>query len=199
VSRRNAALAAMIGPAVFVLVLVVLTLMQYDFMVETGWPWPSGLALGTLGWLQVLNFVFFGLTMIAFAVGLHRSVAVGGRMSWVGPILFIVAGVAMVLLGFKVDNPSFTPQTWHGWIHGLSFFLFLYALIPAFFFLGWRMRKDSLWRGYDLYTLITGVLYVVVSIFFLGTQWGIFLLVAVIVVWMEITATRLRSLAAGVG
>jgi hypothetical protein len=93
----------------FVLGLVVLTLMQYDFMVETGWPWPSGLALGTWGWLQVLNFVFFGLTMIAFAVGLHRSVAVGGRMSWVGPILFIVAGVAMVLLGFKVDNPSFTP------------------------------------------------------------------------------------------
>jgi hypothetical protein len=110
-----------------------------------------------------------------------------------------VAGVAMVLLGFKIDNPSFTPQTWHGWIHGLSFFLFLYALIPAFFFLGWRMRKDSLWRGYDLYTLITGVLYVVVSIFFLGTQWGIFLLLAVIVVWMEITATRLRSIAAGVG
>src|SRR3712207_4231375 len=107
----------MIGPAVFVLILVVLTLIQYDFMVEIGWVWPSGLALGTLGWLQVLNFVFFGLTMIAFAVGLHRSVAVGGRVSWVGPVLFAVSGVAVVLLGFKVDeNPSGAPQTWHGLI-----------------------------------------------------------------------------------
>ena len=111
-SQRNAAFVGMISPAVFVLVLVVLTLIQYDFMVEIGWVWPSGLALGTLGWLQVLNFVFFGLTMIAFAVGLHRSVAVRGRVSWVGPVLFAVSGVAVVLLGFRVDeNPSGAPQT----------------------------------------------------------------------------------------
>src|SRR3712207_7329654 len=59
-SLRNAALAGMIGPAVFALIVVVLTLAQYRFLVRIGWdpvgvsevPWPSGLALGPLGWLQ---------------------------------------------------------------------------------------------------------------------------------------------------
>src|SRR5918999_206890 len=99
-SQENGALAGIIGPAVFALVVVVLTLVQYDFMVGLGWhpvrgsdvPWPSGLALGPLGWLQVANFVL------------------------------------------------------------------LFSLLPAFFFLWWRLRNDPLWRGYGQYTLITGVL-----------------------------------------
>ena len=71
-SLRNAVRAGMLGPAVFALIIVVLTVAQYGFMVRLGWdpvgvsevPWPSALALGPLGWLQVLNFVFFGLTLI---------------------------------------------------------------------------------------------------------------------------------------
>jgi len=58
----------MIGAAGFAVVVVFLTFAQLGFMVELGWkplgtsdvPWPSGLALGPLGWLQVLNFAFFG-------------------------------------------------------------------------------------------------------------------------------------------
>ena len=76
VSPRNAALAGTVGPIVFALIAVVLTFAQYDFMRGLGWeplgasdvPWPSGLALGPLGWLQVLNFAFFGLTLVLFAV-----------------------------------------------------------------------------------------------------------------------------------
>jgi hypothetical protein len=57
---RNAAFAGMIGPALFALIVVVLSVAQYGFMVDLGWdpigssdvPWPSGLALGPLGWLQ---------------------------------------------------------------------------------------------------------------------------------------------------
>ena len=56
VSSRNAALAGMVGPVVFALVAVVLTVAQYGFMLGLGWkplgasdvPWPSGLALGPL-------------------------------------------------------------------------------------------------------------------------------------------------------
>jgi hypothetical protein len=70
ISQKNRALAGMIGPATFALAIVVLTLVQYAFMVGLGWhpthssdvPWPSGLALGPLGWLQVANFVIFGLS-----------------------------------------------------------------------------------------------------------------------------------------
>ena len=68
VSSRSAALAGMIGAAVFAVVVVFLTMAQLGFMLGSGWawlgasdvPWPSALALGPLGWLQVLNFAFFG-------------------------------------------------------------------------------------------------------------------------------------------
>src|SRR5215210_3245433 len=105
VSPRGAGLVGMIGAAVFAVVAVFLTFAQYGFMLGLGWdplgssdvPWPSGLALGPLGWLQVLNFAFLGLTLIVFAPGLHRGVASSGRLSWAAPALLVVAGVALLI------------------------------------------------------------------------------------------------------
>jgi Protein of unknown function (DUF998) len=125
---RNAALAGMIGPALFALI-VVLTVAQYGFIVDLGWdpigasdvPWASGLALGSLGWPQVVNFILLGLALMVFAVGLHRGVAAWVRGSVIGPVLLVAAGVALVLSAFKSD-PSLSggPQSWHGLIHGLA-------------------------------------------------------------------------------
>jgi Protein of unknown function (DUF998) len=183
---RNAALAGMIGPALFALIVVVLTVAQYGFMVDLGWdpigasdvPWPSGLALGSLGWLQVVNFILLGLALMVFAVGLHRGVAARVRGSVIGPVLLVAAGVALVLSAFKTD-PSLSggPQSWHGLIHGLAFLLLVLSLLLSLLFLWWRLRRDPLWRGYDLYTIITAVLYVV---FFLSaSQWAFYLFLAV--------------------
>jgi hypothetical protein len=201
VSPRNAALAGIIGPAVFAFIVVVLTIAQYGFMVRLGWdpigasdvPWPSGLALGPLGWLQVLNFVFFGLTLIVFALGLHRGVAPRGRSSWIGTALLVLTGVALVLAGFKTDPYlSEGPQTWHGWIHLLAFILLVLSLLLSLFFWWWRLRRDPRWRGYDLYTLITAILYVAL-LFVSPWQWGFYLFLAVILTWIEVMALRLRS------
>ena len=183
---RNAALAGMIGPALFALIVVVLTVAQYGFMVDLGWdpigasdvPWPSGLALGPLGWLQVVNFILLGLALMVFAVGLHRGVAARVRGSVIGPVFLVAAAVALVLSAFKTD-PSLSggPQSWHGLIHGLAFMLLVLSLLLSFLMLWWRLRRDPLWRGYDLYTIITAVLYVV---FFLSaSQWAFYLFLAV--------------------
>jgi hypothetical protein len=202
---RNAAFAGMIGPALFALIVVVLTVAQYGFMVDLGWdpigasdvPWPSGLALGPLGWLQVLNFILFGLALMVFAVGLHRGVAARARGSVIGPMLLMVAGVALVLSAFKTD-PSLSggPQTWHGLIHGLAFLLLVLSLLLSFLLLWWSLRRDPRWRGYDLYTIITAVLYVV--LFFLSaSQWAFYLFLAVVLAWVDVMAIRLRSVAEG--
>jgi hypothetical protein len=183
---RNAALAGMIGPALFALIVVVLTVAQYGSMVDLGWdpigasdvPWPSGLALGPLGWLQVVNFILLGLALMVFAVGLHRGVAARVRGSVIGPVFLVAAGVALVLSAFKTDpSLSGSPQSWHGLIHGLAFLLLVLSLLLSLLFLWWRLRRDPLWRGYDLYTIITAVLYVV---FFLSaSQWAFYLFLAV--------------------
>lgn len=203
-SQEDRSLAGVIAPVAFGAIVIFLTVVEYDFMASLGWhpvrssdvPWPSGLALGPLGWLQVINFVVFSSLLIAFALGLHRGVAAGGRGSWVGPALLAVAGVAMVLAGFKTDpDISGGPQTWHGLIHGLAYLLFVFSLLPSFFFLWWRLRRDPLWRGYDLYTLITGVLYVL--LFLRSEPVAFYLFLALTLVWIEVMAIRLRSIVGG--
>jgi hypothetical protein len=80
-SERNGALAGMIGPAMFAFIAVVLTVLQYNFLVRLGWepvgvsdvPWPSALALGPYGSLQILNFVLFGIMLIVFAVSAWKG------------------------------------------------------------------------------------------------------------------------------
>ena len=193
---RSAAIAGMAGPVIFVSVLVVLTAVQYDFMVGIGWrplgdpagAWPSGLALGPYGWVQILNFVISGLLLSIFAVGLHFGVT-DVRGSRVGPILLFVAGIAMALMGFETDPiRRTTPRTLHGWIHDLAFVLFALALLSALFFLWWRLRKDRLWRNHARYTLATGIL----ATLLLATP-GVayYLFVGVVLLWICTTGARL--------
>lgn len=202
-SQENRALVGVVAPAMFGATIVALTVAQYDFLLGLGWrpvgdasgvPWPSGLALGPLGAVQVANFVLFGLALVLFAVGLHRGLAGGSKA---GPALLAVAGVAMVLAGFKTDpDISGGPQSWHGMIHGIAYLLIVFSVLPCFFFLWWRMRKDSRWRGHGLYTLVTGVVMVILFL----TPWSVsfYFFLALLLAWVEVTALKLRSLTANV-
>jgi hypothetical protein len=202
-SQKNGATAGVVAPVMFGAVILVLTVAQYDFLTGLGWrpvgdtsgvPWPSGLALGPFGWLHVANSVVFGALLVAFALGLHRGMAGGSK---VGPALLAVTGAAFVLSGFKTDpDISGGPQSWHGLIHGIAYLLIVFSLLPSFFFLWWRMRKDPPWRAHGLYTLVTGVIMVVLFL----TPWSIsfYLFLALMLAWVEAMALRLRSLTAGV-
>jgi hypothetical protein len=196
---RAAAVAGMVGPALFAAALLVLTAIQYDFMLRIGWQpigdpagaWPSGLALGPHGWVQTASFVVSGLLLMVFAAGLHLE-ATGGRGSRVGPALLFAAGTAMALMGFETDPIQRTgPRTLHGWIHDVAFVLFVLALIPAFFFLWRRLSKDPLWRGHARYTLVTGSL-ATLLLFLPGVAYYLFF--AVVLAWFEVMAVRLWRL-----
>jgi hypothetical protein len=190
----------MVGPALFATILLVLTVVHYDFMLGIGWrpirdpagAWPSGLALGPYGWVQVLNFVLSGLLLAVFAVGLHFGTTGG---SWAGPALLLVAGAAMALMGFETDPIQRTgPRTPHGLVHDLAFVVFVLALLPAFFFLWRRLSKDALWRTYARYTLVTGVL---ATLLLLLPGVAYYLFIIVVLAWFEITAMRLWRLSGG--
>jgi hypothetical protein len=206
-SLRSAALAGMIGAAVFAVVVVFLTFAQLGFMLGLGWkplgasdvPWPSALALGPLGWLQVLNFAFFGITLIIFALGLHRGVAFSGRLSWGGPAFLVIAGVALVLSAFKTDphlqHLEKGSQTWHGVIHGLAFLLLVLSFLLSLLFWWWRLRGDPRWSNYTSYTLITAILYILLFLFVSTWQWGFYIFLANVLAWIALMALHLRRTA----
>ncbi len=193
---REAAVAGIVGPALFALVVVALTVVQYDFMIETGWrpvtdpagAWPSGLALGPYGWVQSFNFAVSGVLLVVFAIGLHRGIVGGSK---VGPALLLISGVAMALLAFETDPIIRSgPRTLHGWVHDLAFILFFVSLAPSFFFLWRRMKRDPFWRIYGRYTLVTGLF--AVPLFLLpGPTY--YLSLVLVLAWLEVLAIRLRQ------
>jgi hypothetical protein len=193
---RAAAIGGMAGPVLFVGVLVALTVVQYDFMLGIGWQplgdpagaWPSGLALGPYGWVQIVNFVVSGLLLMVFAAGLHFRVT-GGYGSRIGPGLIFVAGMAMMLMGFETDPiRRTTPRTLHGWIHDLAFALFALALLSALLFLWQRLRKDPLWHNHARYTLATGVL---AALLLALPGVAYYLFVAAVLLWIGTTGASL--------
>ena len=196
---RWAGLVGVARPPLFGAVIALATLLQYDFRRGLGWhpvdassvPYPSALALGPYGWLQVANFVLFGLLLLVFAVGLHRGVG-DGRGSKLGPALLTAAGVGLVLCGFKTEpDLSTTPQTVHGWLHLIGFFVMAGGLLGGAFALWRRLRKHALWRCYGRYSLVTGLL--AIASFAVPGQASIYLLLAVMLAWVEVLAIRLLS------
>jgi hypothetical protein len=155
--------------------------------------WPSGLALGLYGRVQVWSFVISGFLLMVFAFGLHFG-ATGGPGSRVGPTLLFVAGTAMALMAFETDPIRRTgPRTLHGWIHDAAFVLFVLAVLPAFFFLWRRLSKDPLWRSHARYTLVTGSL-ATLLLFLPDVAYYVF--IANALAWFEVMAIRLWRLSA---
>ena len=201
---RWAALAGIIGPVMFALLIALLDILHYNFLVATGNdPLTKGPvsvnAWGQYGWLQDVNFVVFGLLEIIFALGLQGGVKSGGIWTKIGSTLLIVFGMAMLFSGFPIEDVHYgAPHSVHGWIHFISFFVFLGSSIPACFFVWLRLREDPLWRGYDWYCLGTGLLAVLlcllVMVFRIGTIFQLstfYIFLAVILIWLTILAIRL--------
>jgi hypothetical membrane protein len=89
------------GPILFLAIATLAGLLDpgYDLRTQT----VSELALGPHGWLQTANFFAFGLSIIAFAVGLYRSLRRGWR---VGTLLLMVVGVGTFASGLYPTDPK---------------------------------------------------------------------------------------------
>jgi hypothetical membrane protein len=205
---RRGALAGIAGPLIFAAVVVILTVAEYDFLRGLGWDpirrnevyWPSSTALGPYGWLQVANFVIFGLLMLIFAGGLWRAAKARG-WSRMGPALIFVAGVALLILGFfKTDRPG-AEISFSGTMHGVGFMLLLLSMTLACFAFAWTWRRDPYWRGLRWYSLASGVL-LIAPLFiegaFLG-QLGDYLLLLLVCAWPVVVGARLRSTSSAPG
>jgi uncharacterized membrane protein YidH (DUF202 family) len=192
----TAALVGMLGPVLFVTVLLALTALQYDFLLGIGWrpladpagAWPSGLALGPYGLLQDANFVASGLLLALFSSGLSMEMPYG-RSSPLGPALLFTAGIAMALMAFETDPiQRVGPRSLHGLVHDAAFVLFILAMLAALFILWRGFRKDRRWRGHARYTFYTGIL-AVLLLLLPGVAYYLFILT--LLAWIFVTALRL--------
>ena len=158
--------AGMIAPVLFVTV----------FLME-GWFRPnysplsmyvSALSLGSRGWIQISNFVVFGVLFFLFTRGIAVEFT-DGKASRGGTILLTTIAVGYFLSGPFVMDPMNTPldqATVHGTIHGiLGGIVFLLMPISIFVYLR-RFRIDPRWQSIQGWTLWLGIICAVADIFF---------------------------------
>jgi len=188
-----AAIAGILGPVLFALLVTGLTLAEADFMRSIGWnpfgnvlDWPSGLALGPYGWLMTITFFVCGALMAFFAYGmklaLHENVAT---------TLLMLAGIAMMGLVFTTDPTIRSyPKTWHGILHDSFFAALGIALMIGMLLLGGVFGHNEHWKNLSIYTW--GTLALIVPTFWLKGPWFYVFLLAILI-WCEVIAFRLMS------
>ena len=192
----------LLGPLLFAITLVTLTIIQYDFMRGLGWhplndptfDWPSGLALGPYGIVMTATFIISGLLIAVLAMRLKADLE-SDITSQAGSALLVLSGLALASLAFTTD-PTIrsTPATLHGRLHDLSFVLLGLTLFSSMITLGFAFRQNEAWQKYSIYTWLTVIL-VIPSFILKGVFFYIFLFA--ILCWIESLAWKLNFSPAG--
>jgi hypothetical membrane protein len=155
----------------------------------------SLLSLGSLGWIQVANFVITGLLVLACAAGL-RWVMRGEKGGTWGPILLGVYGAALVAsglfpadagFGFPPGTPPGPPEamtpagTLHFMVGGIGFM----ALIAACLVLARRYFATGS-AGMGAFSVVTGALFLAS---FMGIASGPPRPATILGLWLGLTLT----------
>lgn len=192
-----------VGPTLFIIVFLIEEATRPGYNLTT--TFVSLLALGPTGWTQTANFLICGALVLAFVVGLRRAIAhTPGSVG--GPIALGVYALALLVAGVFTTDPgqgyppgahALANPTGHGAAHALAGLVVFVSLTVACGFMTRHFAKAQGWRGWTIYTALTGV--IVFAFFFLsvaptGGPAGLFQRVAIILgwVWVALLAARLR-------
>jgi hypothetical protein len=173
--RRAAALAALVAGPIFLLMVVSLTLVVLDFMHSLGWrftggddvPWPSGLALGRYGAVQIVNFGLAGALLLVFAGGFRHEFK-RRRSGRIATVLLNTLAFAVFGLASATDRATAAgnePDTWHGWLHVAAFAVTVAGSVVAPLGVAIALRGNERWRGFR--ALSVGTALVVLALFVL--------------------------------
>ncbi len=126
----------------------------------------SALSLGPGGWVQITNFIVFGLLTCGSAIGWRATLAPGiAARSY--PALKILSGLALITagvfsqdpaLGFPHGVPSPASPTTHAQIHNAASVVSLLATIAGLLVLARRFRHEPHWKGWPRYAVLAAAL-----------------------------------------
>jgi hypothetical protein len=161
----------------------------------------SLLANGSLGWIQIVNFVLVEAMTIAFAVGLARALP-GQRWA---PRVVGTYGLSLIAAGMFRADPAlgFPPGTatdardvsWHGVVHLAAGAVGFGCLIAACLLLA-RMFRASGERGWAVFTRTTGIVFLAAFVGIasgagnVATTLGFVAAVILMSVWMSAVAVH---------
>src|SRR6478752_3767730 len=126
-----------IAPIAFLVVATLIGIFQPGYQVST--QSVSDVAVGNFGWLMDANFFALGLSTIAFAVGLFRTLR---RRSYAGTLLLVVVGLATFAAGLFPTDLKGAPQTSTGGVHNLLFLVVFLGLILSYPFTAFALRHE---------------------------------------------------------
>lgn len=166
----------------------------------------SALSNGSLGWLQITNFLVAGVLVIIGAAGLRRAMrgTVGG--TWV-PRLVRVNGIGMIAAGvfvmdpadgFPTGTPNGMPEalTWHSYGHMVAGSVAFVALIAACYVLGRHFSRAGN-RGLAIASRVAGTALLIGNGWAMSGGQGGSLTLAVgaitAMLWISAVAARFRS------
>lgn len=166
-------------------------------------PW-SALANGDLGWIQVTNFLVTGGLVVAFAVGLRRTL-IDGPSRRSAPWLIGIYGVSLIgagvfradpVPGFPIGTPATATISGHGLAHlGIGAVGFL-CLTAACLLLARRFGRTR--PGWAIWTAAAGIVFLGA---FVGIASGagsqatiVTFVVAVVIIWTWLTTFALHQL-----
>ena len=147
--------AGIIGPLVLVALDITAAISQpkYSLIKDS----ISALGLTSLGWIQTIGFVVFGLLVEIFTAGLFLNIRRKHLFDvGIGLLTFFGFGLAMIGL-FRTDPIGGLP-TWSGRIHVWAAYSVLGLFPVSLAMLLSSIRDDPNWRGLYHYTVVTGVL-----------------------------------------
>jgi len=156
--RKISAWAGIIGPALFVLVFTIEGFLRPGY--STLKDFISALSLGSRGWIQIVNFILFGILLLLFTLGVAREFKSGKASRW-GVILLLALGICFLLSGPFIEDVTGTPfsgSSVHGILHGIfGGIVFVVMPITCFVFLR-RFREDPKWHSLKIWTLVLGII-----------------------------------------
>lgn len=149
--------AGILAPILFVGIFTVEGLLRPGYSAFS--MYISALSLGSRGWIQIVNFILFGLLLLVFSLGIAVRFP-AGKTPRAAIVLLIIIAALILLSGPFVMDPAGTLQdrmTLHGTVHGI-FGGLVFVLMPISIFTLLRsFRADPKWHNLYGWTLAIGI------------------------------------------